>query len=70
MLAPVLIFTSSTARWGVVPAPGLAQLSLPGLAFALAIRSGNDLISDCAGTTNTLGDAPMTMTGVKSLNGS
>ncbi len=32
-----------------MPAPGLVQLSLPELAFALAISSGMVLISDCAG---------------------
>ena len=69
-LIPVRSLRTSPARLGVVPAPGLVQLSLPGLAFALAISSGMVLMSDCAGTTKALGDAPMTITGTKSLYGS
>src|SRR5215510_14272666 len=66
----VLSLSNSPARYGVVPAPGLAQLNLPGVALAFSISSGSDLIDDCAGTVNTLGDAPTTMIGAKSLNGS
>src|SRR5262249_46583533 len=69
ILVSVRICSSSPARYGVVPAPGLVQLSLPGLALARAIRSGSDLMSDLAGTVMTFGDAPSTMTGAKSLNG-
>ena len=67
---PVRSFNTSPARWGVVPAPGLVQFSLPGFAFALAMNSGMDLISEASGTTNALGEAPITMIGTKSLNGS
>src|SRR5262247_3575200 len=66
----ILSLSSSPARYGVVPTPELVQFNLPGLALALAIRSGSDLMGELAGTVNTLGDAPSTMIGSKSLNGS
>ena len=70
MSIPALIFNSSPASCGVVPTPGLVQFILPGLAFACAISSTIVWILDCAGTTKTFGDAPITMIGMKSLNGS
>src|SRR5215217_1500225 len=63
ILVLVLSLSSSPARYGVVPTPALVQFNLPGLAFAPSSSSGNDLIGDCAGTVNTLGDAPSTMMG-------
>ena len=70
MSRPALIFSNLPASCGVVPTPGLVQFILPGLALACAISSFIDWILDCAGTTKTFGDAPITMIGVKSLNGS
>src|SRR5215510_3948236 len=70
MSVSVLSLSSSPARYGVVPTPELVQLSLPGLALACSISSGSDLMGDDAGTVNTLGDAPSTMMGSKSLYGS
>ena len=53
-----------------MPTPELVQFILPPAAFAFSRKSFMLLISDCAGTTNTLGEAPITISGTKSLSGS
>ena len=70
ILMPVRSLISSPASCGVVPAPGLVQLNLSGLAFAFSMNSFMLLISDFSGTTNTFGEAPSTISGTKSLTGS
>ena len=54
----------------MVPTPELVQFILPSAALAFSMNSFIDWIGDCAGTTNTLGDAPITISGTKSLSGS
>jgi hypothetical protein len=66
---PVRSLINSPASCGVVPAPGLVQFILPPADFAFSMNSFIDLIGDCAGTTNTLGEAPINISGTKSLSG-
>ena len=58
---PALIFNSSPASCGVVPVPGLVQFDLARIGRGLLDQLLNRLNLDCAGTTKTFGEAPITM---------
>ncbi|MNC92969.1 hypothetical protein D3C83_94960 [compost metagenome] len=70
MLTPAWRWNISAERWGADPAPGLANVSSPGLAFAMAMRSLTDLAAKEGATTITLGCEFNCVTGVKCLTGS
>ena len=67
---PAARWNISAERWGAEPAPGVANVSSPGFAFASAIRSLTDLPAKEGVTTTTLGCEFNCVTGVKSLPGS
>ena len=54
----------------MVPAPGLAQLSSPGLALARAINSAMELMLSLGVTMIEFGVEPSSVIGAKSLYGS
>ena len=57
------------ARWCGLPAPAEPQLSLPGAALALAMKSLASLASELGPTTRIIGKRPISVTGVRSLSG-
>src|SRR5688500_7771882 len=70
MLTPAARWNISAERWGAEPAPGVANVSSPGLAFASAMRSLMELPANEGATTTTFGWKLSCVTGVKSLTGS
>ena len=63
-------FNSSTASCDTLPTPGLAKVSLPGAAFAFAIRSDIETMPDAGRVRMTLGESPRYAIGAKSFAGS
>src|SRR5688572_8703111 len=70
MLTPPCRWNISADRWGAEPAPGLANVSSPGFAFASAMRSLTEFAENEGETTTTLGCEFSCVMGVKSFPGS
>ena len=70
MVVPASMFIHSPSRWCRLPGPAEEKLTLPGAAFARAIRSGKDLIGDSGATEITIGYSITTLTMPKPFTGS
>ena len=70
IVMPLRLLKISAIRWCGEPTPALAQVSLPGLAFAWAISSGIVFTGTDGCATNTKGSTPRKASGTKDLIGS
>ena len=68
--SPAIDLNSSAAMYCVPPGLVVPTLSLPGLAFAAAMRSFTDLYGDLASTTSAIPKKPTVEIGRKSFAGS
>src|SRR5215831_18305697 len=65
---PAASLIISPARWGAVPTPADAKLSLPGLALAQAMNSENVFTGSVNDATITAGEEPTMETACSPLN--